>query len=291
MCGVTGGIQSVKAARAMLHFWEEPPISGSRGSGAVFFSGCPLRCVFCQNAEISGGKAGREIPVERLAEVFLELQERGAHNINLVTPTHYVPQIKRALELAGRFSDEAGTLDIPVVYNTGGYETPETIRSLAGYVDVYLTDFKYASAALAARYSHAADYPDVALAAFREMVAQVGDYASGLIVDDKSDELLTHGVIVRQLLLPCAEGLQDAKAVTALLFGEFENRICYSLMNQYTPMPGMGERFPELAEPVLEEDYAAWVDFALDLGIEWSFMQEGGTVEESFIPAFDGDGL
>jgi len=278
----------------MLHHWEEPPISGTRGSGAVFFSGCPLHCVYCQNAAISDGRVGRPVDEHRLAGIFLELQAQGAHNINLVTPTHFVPSVRAALELAGRFEEGEDRLHIPVVYNTGGYETVETIRSLEGYVDVYLTDFKYASSELARRLSQAADYPEVARAALAEMVRTTGGYRLEREPDDPDDiagdegNLLLGGVVVRQLLLPGQ--VNDAKLVTDYLFATYGNDVCYSLMNQYTPLAavrGMGE----LARPVTDGEYDELIDHALDLGVRRSFMQEGGTVAESFIPAFDGTGV
>lgn len=294
--GVCGVSARLRVARAMLHHWEEPPISGTCGSGAVFFSGCPLHCVYCQNAAISDGKAGRDISVARLAEIFLELQRKGAHNVNLVTPTHYVPSIMEALELAGRFQEtsEGERLTIPVVYNTGGYESVDTLRALEGYVDVYLTDFKYASPQLAQRYSHAADYPEVAARALAEMVRQTGAYRLEREPEGEDElagsdgNLLLKGVIVRQLLLPGE--VADALEVTRRVFGAFGNRVCYSLMNQYTPLP-QAERFPQLQRPVTDGEYDELIDGALDLGVRRSFMQEGGTVAESFIPAFDGEGV
>lgn len=291
LCGVSAHL---RVARAMLHRWEEPPISGIRGSGAVFFSGCPLHCVYCQNAAISDGVAGKDIDAERLAAVFLELQEQGAHNINLVTPTQYVPHIKVALERAGRFRGGSGALTIPVVYNTGGYETTDTLRSLEGYVDIYLTDFKYASSALAQRYSSASDYPQVASLALAEMVRQTGCYRLQHEGDGPDElagsetNLLCSGVIVRQLLLP--GHLHDAKRVTDTVFMEHGNEVCYSLMNQYTPLVGLAS-YQELARAVTAREYDEFIDHALDLGVCRSFMQEGGTVEESFIPAFDGSGV
>lgn len=264
-------------ARAALHAWEEPPISGTRGSGTVFFVGCPLRCVYCQNAAISGGEGGVAVEPSRLVEIFLELEAAGAHNINLVTPTHYAPLLCEVIPDARR----AG-LGVPIVYNTSGYETVETLRSLAGLIDIYLPDFKYTDPELAARYSSAPDYPEVARAALEEMVAQCGKPsfdASGL---------MTHGVIVRHLMLPNAyRNSHDAVKYLAT----FGNRIYVSLMNQYTPMNGIGERFPELAAPVRDKDYRRLVAYAVRLGIEQAFVQEGGAVGESFVPAFDAAGV
>jgi len=315
-CGADGRLQ---VARAALHFWEEPPVSGWRGSGTVFFSHCPMRCVYCQNYEISSGGVGTEITPERLAQIFLELQDQGAHNINLVTATQYVPAVAAALRLvrpeaqgggpvgeaapvdtADRAGLRPGQLRIPVIYNTSGYELPYTLHRLDGLVDGYLFDLRYASPALAKRYSRAEDYPRVAAAALAAAVEQVGPYTTRLplaVLDgaDAKDHadipLLTSGVIIRQLLLPVPGGLDDALQILRDTFERYGNTVCYSLMNQYTPMPQTAERYPELATPVTEADYSALVDAALDLGVEHSFMQEGGTVTESFIPAFDGEGV
>ena len=301
----------VRLARAALHFWEEPPISAQAGSGTVFFSGCPLHCVYCQNASIADGSVGREVSVRRLAQIFLELQARGANNINLVTPTHFVPQVCEALDAArsGQVRPREEVLEdiaehtesfpfarldvirleLPIVYNTGGYESVETIEALAGHVDVFLTDFKYASSEVAARYSHAPDYPQAASVALDAMFKLVGeprftlDSAQGVY-------LMQRGVIVRHLLLP--DNLADSFAVMRLLAAKpYAPKLWLSLMSQYTPMPGVGQRFPELARDLDEDDYLALVDYALELGFENSFMQEGGAAEESFIPAFDYEGV
>ena len=265
------------AARAALHFWEEPCISGEKGSGAVFFSGCNLGCVYCQNRAISGGEAGKEITVSRLAEIFFELKDKGAQNINLVTPTHFVPPIREALILA-----KERNLDLPVVYNCGGYEQVETIRMLEGLVDIYLPDFKYLSCALAKKYSFAPDYPDAAKKAISEMFRQTGPP----VFD--TDGRMTRGLIVRHLMLPGQ--LADSKRVLKTLFDTYGNQIYYSIMNQYTPLAGL-EQYPELNHRISSEEYEELIDFAVDLGIENGFVQEGGTAEESFIPAFDGEGL
>ena len=262
-------------------------------SGTVFFAHCPLRCVYCQNAVIAQGRAGREVTVGRLAELCRGLEGQGALNVNLVTPTHYAPQARAAVALAR----EQG-LGVPVVWNTGGYETPEAVRANAGTVDVYLTDFKYADPRLGARYSQAPDYPDVALAALEAMVEQVGPPAF-----DEVDGMprMRRGVVVRHLLLP--GNLDDSKAVVALLQERFGSSVLLSLMNQYTPVVAAaaerGEglaratiaRCPELARPVPTKDYEALLDFADALGVEDYFWQEGGAAEESFIPPFDLTGL
>ena len=271
----------VMAARAALHMWEEPCISGSRGSGTVFFSGCSLRCVFCQNGSISSGQVGRPVTTERLAQIFLELEEQNAANINLVTPTHFVPQIAAALGLAKRDG-----LRIPVVYNTGSYERVETIRLLEGLVDIYLPDLKYGSPEPAERYSHAPDYFETASAAIAEMVRQVPE----AVFEEREDGtvLMKRGVIVRHLMLP---GLgMDSRKVLRYLHETYGNRIYVSIMNQYTPMRSF-ESFPELNRRVGRKAYERLVDFAIRIGIENGFIQEGGTAEESFVPLWDGTGL
>ena len=275
VCGVTGQIQ---AARAALHFWEEPCISGERGSGAVFFSGCSMGCVFCQNETISHGKTGEEISVENLAEIFLRLQnQENAHNINLVTPTHYVPQIAEALQTA----KEKG-LVIPIVYNSSSYEKRETLKMLEGLIDIYLPDFKYMNSQISERYSHAADYSFWAKQALEEMVRQIPQAQ----FDDSG--MMKKGVIVRHLLLPGCR--KDSKEVLRYLRETYGNQIYISLMNQYTPMPGIA-KYPELNRKITAREYEWMIDYALDLGIENGFVQEGETAKESFIPAFDGEGF
>ena len=265
-----------KVARAALHFWEEPCISGEEGSGTVFFSGCNLRCVYCQNVEIAAGVRGKEISVERLAEIFLELQEKGANNINLVTPSHYYMQIKEALLLVKE------KLHIPVIANTSSYESVEVLREMEGLIDIYLADYKYASRELAAKYSHAADYPQVAAEALKEMFRQVGEPE----FDERG--MMKKGMIIRHLLLPGC--LEDSKAVLHFLYDTFGDSVFISIMNQYTPLSHV-EEYPELNRRVTEEEYEEIVDYAIELGIENGFIQEGETAEESFIPAFDGEGV
>ena len=274
-CGVGG--TKIKAARAALHMWEEPCISGSQGSGTVFFSGCPLRCVYCQNRDIARAGAGKEITVERLSEIFLELQEKGAANINLVTPTHYTPEIVKAVAEA-----RDGGLTLPIVYNCGGYEKPETLRTLEGIVDIYLTDFKYMDAEAARRYSHAPDYPEIAKEALGEMVRQQPEP----VFDEKG--MMKKGVIVRHLLLP--GHLKNAEAVVKYVYETYGNRVYLSLMNQYTPLPGM-EKWPEINRKVTRREYDRLLDYAVELGVENGFIQEGGTAEESFSPACDCEGI
>ena len=275
--GVCGQTAAIKAARAALHMWEEPCISGQNGSGTVFFSGCNLGCIFCQNHNIATGKAGIEISIERLAEIFLELQEKGANNINLVTAGHFLPQVAVALEMA----KEQG-LHIPVVYNSSGYEKAKTLKMLDGLVDIYLPDFKYMDAVLAKKYSHAQDYPEIAKEALSEMVRQVGK------AEFDSRGMMKKGVIVRQLLLP--GHVKDAKNVLKYLYETYGDRIYISMMNQYTPMPAMKDD-PQLSRKVTDREYERLIDYAISLGLKNGFMQEGETAKESFIPEFDGEGV
>ena len=270
VCGVTN---TVKIARAALHFWEEPCISGEEGSGAVFFSGCPLHCVFCQNEKISNGEVGREISVEDLAETFINLMKQGANNINLVTGTHYIPAIVRAAQIAR----DRG-LNIPIIYNTSGYETVETLRLLGGIVDVYLPDFKYMNSDLAAKYSHSADYPRIAKNAIEEMVRQCPE------IEFDDNGFIKKGVIVRQLLLP--GHVNDAKAIVKYLHDKYQDKIFISLMSQYTPMKQVEDSFPELNRRVTKREYDSLVDYAIEIGIENAFIQDRHVAKESFIPDF-----
>ena len=266
-----------RVALASLHQWEEPCLSGTRGSGAIFFSRCNLACVFCQNHPISQQDRGADISIDRLAAVFLEQQHRGAHNLNLVTPTPYVPQIIAALSLAR----ESG-FTLPVVYNTSAYDNPETIEMLRGWVDIYLPDLKYCNDALAVRYSRAPDYFSHALRAIDAMIRQVGD----CVFDDEG--LLQRGVLIRHLALPGQA--EDSRRILRLIRETFGPDIWFSLMNQYTPQPGLAN-FPELARPLTEVEYEGLIDFALSLGLENGFIQEGGAASESFIPFFNLDGV
>ncbi|MCD7744282.1 MAG: radical SAM protein [Lachnospiraceae bacterium] len=353
--GQKGGCHAddkIRVARAALHFWEEPCISGTSGaeempprqgsaagraahaknaarlsgaeetpprqgsaagraahaknaarlsgSGAVFFSGCPLGCVFCQNREISHGGIGTEIPVERLAEIFLELQAQGAVNINLVTASHYVPQVCTAL----RRAKEEG-LSLPIVWNSSGYETVETLRMLEGLVDIYLPDLKYLDPELAKLYSCAEDYPEVAKEAIREMVRQqpwpqfegddleaaesADDGKSAMCLNRAGEGLMRAGVMVRHLLLP--GHVREAKRVVSWLHETFGDQIYISLMNQYMP-PGQPESpDPVLARPVTRREYERLLDYAVAIGVTQGFYQEGATASACFIPAFDGTGV
>lgn len=293
---------SIYVARAALHYWEEPCISGKGGSGTVFFSGCNLRCVYCQNHEIALGGAGKPVTVERLAEIFLELQDKGAENINLVTPDHYVTAVAKAV----RQAKEQG-LFLPIVYNGSGYEKPEAIRSLAGIVDVFLTDFKYMDASLAEKFSHAPDYPERAKRALHEMVyiiqnrpfdmdapRQTVDITSdfkhpALCFDDNG--MLRRGVIVRHLLLPGHK--KNAKDVIRYVHETYGESVILSIMNQYTPVCGIAERTDckELYRKVTRREYEAVVEYAIGLGVKNALIQEGDTAKESFVPAFDGEGV
>lgn len=296
--GICGQTDKIKVARADLHMWEEPCISGSKGSGTVFFSGCPLHCVFCQNYSIANGEAGKEITIERLSQIFLELQQKGANNINLVTAGHFVPQVIKALDTAKK-----NGLDLPVVYNTSSYESVETLQLLDGYVDIYLPDLKYVDKELSRKYSHAPDYFDRAKEAIAEMVRQTENMRFTTQTDksqwfgveeyqSRSEQgealIMTRGVIVRHLLLPgCKE---DSKKVLAYLLKQYGSRIFISIMNQYTPLPHVAA-YPELNRKVTQAEYDEVVEFALNLGIENGFIQEGEAALESFIPEFDGKGI
>ncbi len=303
--GVCGVDNQLKLARAALHYWEEPCISGTRGSGAVFFSGCSLHCVFCQNEKIAQGLVGKCVPDERLAEIFLELQEKGANNINLVTPGQYVPHIIQSVEKARNQG-----LRLPIIYNTSSYECVDTIKSLEGIVDVYLPDFKYMDSRLSAKYSHAPDYPKVAKAAIAEMVRQQpaayfypesvklevkqGTSANLITTDDvwvneaEDGYLIGKGVIVRQLLLPGM--LADAMAIVKYLYHTYGKQIYISMMSQYTPLEHV-EDYPELNQKVTAEEYETYVNYAIRIGVAHGFIQEGEVAEESFIPEFNCEGV
>ena len=262
----------VKVAYYSLHQWEEPVISGINGSGTVFFSNCNLKCIFCQNKKISTLGYGKEISNERLKEILLELQAKGAHNINLVTPTHYVPQIVEVLKEA-----KTAGLNIPIVYNTSSYENVSTIMLLEGIVDVYLADLKYFDDSLGCKYSKCENYFEVAKAAIEAMYEQVGKFE---IVDD----LMVKGVIVRVLVLP--GHADDSKNLIKYLHETYGNNIIISIMNQYTPVEVI-DKYPNLNRKVSDEEYEEVIDFAVELGVEIAFIQEGETQDTSFIPDFD----
>lgn len=275
--GVCGVSSEIKVARAALHYWEEPCISGKRGSGAVFFSGCSLHCVFCQNREISDGKEGKVISKERLSDIFIELAGKGANNINLVTPGQYIPDIVWAVNDA-----KSRGMKLPIIYNTSGYENVTELKLLEGIVDVYLPDFKYMDSTLSARYSRAKDYPSVAKQALSEMVRQQPD----VVIDDATG-LIQKGVIVRQLLLP--GHVNDAKAVLKYLYDTYHDHVYISMMSQFTPIAL--KDYPEINRTVTKREYERLVNYALEIGITNAFIQEGDVAKDSFIPAFDGEGV
>lgn len=270
--GVCGAGSKVKVSHYSLHEWEEPVISGTNGSGTVFFSHCNLKCIFCQNKKISTGGYGKEITNKRLGEIFLELQERGAHNINLVTPTHYVPQIKKVLSKL-----KENELKIPVVYNTSSYENVETIKMMDGLVDIYLADFKYYDNELAMNYSNCKNYFEVAANAIDEMYRQVG---SPIFEND----LMKKGLIVRLLILPGHK--EDAKKIIEYVYNKYKDNVFISIMNQYTPVT-KSLVYPNLNWTVTDNEYCDVINYACDLGVTNAFVQEGETADESFIPEFD----
>ncbi len=280
--GVCSESSRLMVTRAALHMWEEPCISGSNGSGAVFFAGCPLKCVFCQNYEISRGKYGKEISADRLAEIFLELQGKGANNINLVTPTHYVPHIVAAATRAR----EKG-LKIPFVYNTSGYEKAETLEQLRDIVDVFLPDFKYIKSDTAALFSKAPDYPEVAMKAVDKMVEMVGATSF-----DDATGIIKKGVIVRILVLPAHTN--EAIKIIRYLHDRYADNIYLSIMSQYTPLSDIipnGAEYDCLRRSLTKREYDKVINAALDMGVTNAFFQEGEVNKESFIPPFDLEGV
>jgi len=269
--------RDVKIARVSLHQWEEPCISGTNGSGTVFFSNCNLQCSFCQNHQISSEGVGKEVSIERLSEIFLEQQQRGAHNINLVTPTHYVPQIIEALKIA-----KSKALTLPIIYNTNSYENIETIRSLKDYIDVYLPDLKYFNNKYSCKYSNCPDYFVYATQAIEEMFSQVGE------IKITSEGLIKKGVIIRHLMLPGL--LFDSKKVIDYIYNTFGNSVYISIMNQYTPMPQINKH-AEINKPLNPKHYDSLIDYCISLGIKNAFIQENETCSESFIPDFNLTGV
>ena len=273
-CRTKGGIL---VSRASLHHWEEPCISGTKGSGTVFFSGCNLACVFCQNYKISRGNTGKEISPERLSEIFFELKEKGAHNINLVTPTHFLPFVIKAVKRAKDMN-----INIPFVYNCGGYEKVESIKSLEGLIDIYMPDFKYMSCELSKKYSNAPDYADIAKSALSEMVRQIPE------CEFDNEGIMKKGVIVRHMMLPGC--ISDSKKIIKYLTKTYKNQIFVSIMNQFTPTENL-VNYPEINRKVTIREYEKLLDFALSQGLENAFIQEGETAKESFIPDFDMRGV
>ena len=268
---------NVTAARSALHFWEEPCISGVEGSGTVFFSGCSMGCVYCQNSDIAHENFGKEISIERLCDIFLELQSRGANNINLVTPTHYADKIIEAVNL----SKQKG-LKIPVVYNTSGYEKEEIIDSLKDTVDIFMPDFKYWISETAKKYSNAADYPETVKKAIDKMVKLKPD----LIFDNRG--MLQKGVIIRILLLPGF--VYEAKRILEYVFSRYGDKVIISLMSQYTPTENV-KKHSEINRKVRKKEYESLVNFAVELGAENVYIQDGSSASESFIPPFTLEGI
>lgn len=270
--GFCGASDKLKIARSALHFWEEPCISGQSGSGTVFFSNCTMKCVFCQNYTISALNGGYYVTVDELAECFLDLQSQGALNINLVTPTHYAPQIVKALEIA-----KARGLSLPILYNTSGYERVETLRLLDGLIDIYMPDMKYYSDKYAVKYSNAPNYFSIASEAVAEMFRQRGKPVF-------KDGIMQSGVIVRHLMLPGL--LFDTKKIIDYLFSVYGDDIYISLMSQYTPLKHV-KKYPELDRRLNPKHYAAMIDYCAELGITNAFVQDGESAAESFIPPFE----
>ena len=275
--GYCKATDKVKVARSALHYFEEPSISGTNGSGTIFFSNCNLKCCYCQNKEISTDGFGKEVSIERISEMMLELEEKHANNINLVTPTHYVPSIIEAIKLA-----RSKGLSIPIVYNTSGYENVETLKLLEGYIDIYLTDFKYFDNNLGKDLSKCSNYFEVTSKALQEMYRKTGKNK----FNDES--LMTKGIIVRCLVLPTKS--DDTKKIINYLYKKYQDNIYLSIMNQYTPVNHIKD-YTFLNKTVSEDEYNEVINYAIDLGIKNAYMQEGGTCSESFIPSFDLEGV
>ncbi len=275
--GICGVGEEMYIARAALHFWEEPCISGTEGSGAVFFSGCTLKCVFCQNYELSHKETGKRVSPERLSEIFFELEAQGANNINLVTPDHYIPKIAMAMER----SRNRG-LRIPFVINCSGYETTALLRRLDGLADIYLDDFKYLDPEKARKYSGAADYPERAMESLAEMVRQ----CPSPVFDEGG--MMHRGVIVRHLLMPSM--VHQAERIVDYVYDHYGDQVYLSLMHQFTPFPRLSG-WPEINRRVTKREYERLVNHAIDRGIVHAFIQEGDVAEESFVPKWDGEGV
>ena len=270
--GVCSVGEEIKIARAAPHFWEEPCISGTKGSGTVFFSGCNMKCVFCQNYEISSGGKGKVVAPDRLTEIYYELIEQGVHNINLVTPTHFSKQIIKTLEKP---------LPVPVVYNSGGYDSVEILRMFEGKVQIYLPDLKYMSSALAEKYSKAKDYPETAKKAIREMFRQTGEF----ILDD--DGIMQKGVVIRHLMLPGQ--LENTLDVIDWVSDEFGDKVIFSLMSQLTPNENC--TLPELQQIITQEEYNKAVDYMYLCGIENAYVQDFSSAKKEYTPPFDFSGV
>ena len=275
--GYCGQTSLVSVARAALHHWEEPCISGSQGSGTVFFCGCNLRCVFCQNSDLAQSNLGRQISTNTLSDIFLKLEADGASNINLVTPGHFVPQIIEALNIAKNKG-----LSIPIVYNTGSYESVDSIRALNGLVDIYMPDLKYMSSSLSQRLSNALDYFSVASEAISEMYRQVGRN------DFDSSGLMKKGILLRHLVLP--GHIEDSRKILKYVYDTYGDNIYVSIMNQFTPMPATKDMH-DLSHTLSDSAYNRLIDYCLNLGFQNAFIQEGGTCQDSFIPVWDYSGI
>ena len=275
--GYCNSDNKIKIARAALHFWEEPCISGKKGSGTVFFCGCNLKCVYCQNIKISRGDLGKYITEDELCDIFFDLKKQGANNINLVTPTHYLNEIITAIN-----KSKDKNIKIPFLYNTSGYEKKESIKKLDKKIDIYLPDFKYWDNTFAKKYSNCENYREFAISSIDEMVKQVGKPC----FDEKG--IMTKGVIVRHLVLPYLE--EDSKKILEYLYKTYKDDIFISIMHQYTPPKNIDfekfEKFEELKYPVRDYQYNEIVDYAEYLGIKNAFIQSGDAVGESFIPEF-----
>lgn len=276
--GYCGCSSTIKAARAALHHWEEPCISGTRGSGTVFFTGCTLRCCFCQNHSISQEGVGKELSTEELSQIFLRLQDEGAHNINLVTATQYLPSILSALDMV------KDKLSIPVVYNCGGYETVETVKALEGYVDIWLPDLKYESTDLSLRYSGAKDYFQVAKKAIRQMILQTGAPEF-----EEDGAIMKKGIIIRHMVLPGAK--DDSIRLLHFMKEELPEGMYYiSLLSQYTPF-FLSKDFPEINRRITSYEYNKVLDEAISLSLDQGFMQEKSSAKEEYTPPFDLEGI
>lgn len=275
--GICGANDKINIARASLHMWEEPCLSGARGSGTVFFSGCNMSCVFCQNSEISHKNKGYEVDKKRLCDIFFELKEKGAHNINLVTAGHFLPEVLDAVKSA-----KEQRINIPFVYNSSGYEKATALKRAEGLIDIYLPDFKYIDEEKAKRYSKALGYPKIAKCAIDEMVRQ----RPKCVFDENG--ILKSGVIVRNLMLP--DGLSESKKIIKYLYEKYHDNIFISIMSQYTPFGDL-KNFPELRMRVKEKDYEKLIDYAVKIGVKNAFIQEGSSADESFIPDFSGQGV
>ena len=275
--GVCGANNKIKVAYYSLHMWEEPPISGKNGSGTIFFSNCNLKCVYCQNKKISLDGYGKYVSMKRLKEIMLELQEKKAHNINLVTPTHYVPQIASVLKKI-----KNKELNIPVVYNTSSYENIGTLMMMKGLVDIYLADLRYYDDKLGEKYSLCKDYFETATMAIDEMYRQVG----GILLD--SDGMIKRGLVVRVLILP--GHVEDAKNIIKYLYKTYKDEIFISIMNQYTPMNKSCD-YPEINKPLNPKHYESLIDYAASLGVKNAFIQESGTNSKAYVPSFKYEGV